>query len=249
MLEWQGSGAPMSEGGGVIFRSPHPDLEIPDVPLTEFVLRHAERLAHKPALIDGPSGRTLTYGQLAAGVRRMGAGLALRGFRKGDVFAILCPNLPEYALAFHAVISIGGTVTTVNSLYTPGEIAFQLEDSGAKHLLTVAAYLDRALPAAERARVEEVFVLGDTENEAATSFASLLSADDSAREVDVDARADVAVLPYSSGTTGFPKGVMLTHRNLVANICQTLPACRSCRALLLLDRTWSARAPSGSAAS
>jgi acyl-CoA synthetase (AMP-forming)/AMP-acid ligase II len=111
-------------------------------------------------------------------------------------------------------------VTTVNSLYTADEIAFQLGDAGAKYLVTVGPFLDRALPGAERAGVKEVFVLG--EGEGATPFTSLLSADEPPPDVDIDPATDLAVLPYSSGTTGFPKGVMLTHRNLVANICQTV---------------------------
>jgi pimeloyl-ACP methyl ester carboxylesterase len=85
----------------MIFRSPCPDVAIPEMGLTPFVLRHAERLADKPALIDGPSGRVLTYGQLADGVRRMAAGLAQRGFRKGAVFATVCPNVLEFAVAFY----------------------------------------------------------------------------------------------------------------------------------------------------
>ena len=106
----------------MIFRSPYPDVAIPDVALTPFILRHAERLANKPALIDGPSGRTLTYGQLADGVRRVASGLARRGFRKGDVFATVCPNVPEFALAFYGVASLGGATTMLNPLYTAGEM-------------------------------------------------------------------------------------------------------------------------------
>src|SRR5215213_193628 len=98
----------------MIFTSPNPDLQIPDEPLTPFVLQNAGRLSGKPALIDGPTGRTLTYGQLAAAIRLVGANLVQRGMKKGDVFAIYSPNLPEYAVAFHAVSSIGGINTTIN---------------------------------------------------------------------------------------------------------------------------------------
>src|SRR4051812_14529840 len=98
----------------MIFRSPYPDVAIPDVPLTPVILGQAERLADKPALIDGVSGRMLTYGELAEGVRRVAAGLARRGFRKGDVFATVCPNVPEFALAFYGVASLGGATTMLN---------------------------------------------------------------------------------------------------------------------------------------
>jgi acyl-coenzyme A synthetase/AMP-(fatty) acid ligase len=95
-----------------MLRSPFPDVEIPDVPLTDFVLARRGDAGEKPALIDGPSGRTITYAQLAESVRAGAAGLAERGFGKGDIFAHYAPNLPEYAVAFHAVATAGGVNTT-----------------------------------------------------------------------------------------------------------------------------------------
>jgi acyl-CoA synthetase (AMP-forming)/AMP-acid ligase II len=204
-----------------IVTSPHPDVQIPDVPLHELVLADAGRRADAAALVDGPSGRTLTYGQLAGGVRRVAAGLAARGFGKGDVFAIHSPNLPEYALAFYGVSAAGGVNTTISPLYTVDELAFQLNDAGARFLLTVPPFLDRALAAAAASGVEEVFVLG--EGEGATPFASLLANGDTPPAVDIDPANDLVSMPYSSGTTGLPKGVMLTHRNLVANLAQGAP--------------------------
>ncbi len=203
----------------MIFRSPHPEVEIPNIPLTPFVLRRAKELADKPALIDGPTGRTLTYGQLAAAVERVAAGLAARGFGKGEVFAIYSPNLPEYAVAFHGVARIGGVVTTANPLMTAEELRRQLADSGARFLLTIPQLLERAKAAAEGTKVEEIFVFGEAEG--ATPFAALLRAEGPAPEVEIDPAEDLVALPYSSGTTGLPKGVMLTHRNLVANVAQT----------------------------
>src|SRR5262249_42235903 len=126
------------------YRSPHPDVEIPDTPLTPFVLGRAEELADKPALIDGPSGRVVPYAALAAQIRALAAGLAARGFGKGDVFAVYLPNVPEYPVAFHGVALAGGMVTTVNPLYTVGELATQLRASGARWLLTIGPFLDVA---------------------------------------------------------------------------------------------------------
>jgi acyl-CoA synthetase (AMP-forming)/AMP-acid ligase II len=202
-------------------RSPYPDVTIPDVSLPAFVLAGAAARADKPALIDGPSGRTLTFGQLVRGARLAAGGLAARGFGRGDVLAIYCPNLPEYAVAFYAVLLAGGTATTINPLYTVDELTFQLNDADAGYLLTVPPFLDKAIEAAGRSGVREVFVLG--EGEGATPFSELLRPGPEPREVAIDPRADLAVLPYSSGTTGMPKGVMLTHRNLVANLCQCQP--------------------------
>jgi acyl-CoA synthetase (AMP-forming)/AMP-acid ligase II len=204
----------------MIIRSPHPAVEVPDVTLPRLVLGRAEELGDKPALVDGPTGRTVTYVQLAAGVRRVAAGLQARGLRKGDVVALFCPNVPEFPMVFHGVALGGGVNTTINSLYTPGEVAFQLKDSAARYLVTVPPFLDRALAAAPQSNVEEVFVLGEDGGEGATPLGALLTAGDTPRDPGIDPAEDLVTLPYSSGTTGFPKGVMLTHRNLVANIKQ-----------------------------
>jgi acyl-CoA synthetase (AMP-forming)/AMP-acid ligase II len=192
-------------------------LSIPEVDVSSFVLERAAERAEKPALIDGPSGRTLSYGQLEAMVGAFAGGLVARGFVKGDVLAIHMPNVPEYAVAFHGAASAGGCATTVNPLYTANELAHQLRDSRARFLLTVPPFIDAALEAAADSPVEEVFVLGEAEG--ATPFAELLGEAGPAA-VRIDPGADLAVLPYSSGTTGLPKGVMLSHRNLVANMVQ-----------------------------
>jgi acyl-CoA synthetase (AMP-forming)/AMP-acid ligase II len=208
-----------NEEAQVILRSPHPDVEIPDVPLTGFVLSRARELGEKPALIDGPSGRVLTYERLAADVQRAAAGLTERGFGKGDVVAIHSPNVPEYAVAFLAVASLGGAVTTLNPLYTADELVGQLRDSGAGYLLTAPPFLGTARAAADTVGVREVFVFGEAEG--ATPFAALLAGGGHPPAVAIDPGEDVVALPYSSGTTGRPKGTMLTHRNLVASLCQS----------------------------
>lgn len=210
----------------MIFTSPYPDAVIAEQPITTYVLARAQALGDKPALIDGPSGRTLTYAQLAEAVRRVAAGLHRRGLRKGDVFAIYSPNLPEYAVAFHAVASIGGILTTINPLATTDELAHQLTDAGARYLLTIPQLLDRASKAAARTEIREMFTFGEVSG--VTPFAALLATEGETPIVTIDPREDLLVLPYSSGTTGFPKGVLLTHRNMVANLCQ-------CDALPLKD--------------
>ena len=205
----------------MIFRSPYPDVAIPDVPLTPFILGHAERLANKPVLIDSPTGRTLTYGQLAHGARRLASGLARRGFRKGDVFATVCPNVPEFALAFYGVASLGGATTMLNPLFTAGEMHRQLTDSGARFVLTVPERLATVREAVIGTGVEEIIVLGGTDD--VTPFRTLLQDDDPLPLVDINPTEDTVVLPYSSGTTGCAKGVMLTHRNLVAAVLTRPP--------------------------
>jgi acyl-CoA synthetase (AMP-forming)/AMP-acid ligase II len=202
----------------MLFRSPHHDVEIPEIPLTQAVLRRAKELADKPALIDGATGRVVSYGELSRAVRRAAAGLAERGFRKGDVFAIFSPNLPEYTIAFLAVAELGGINTTINPVYTADELAHQLNDAGAKYLLTIPQLMDKAREASAGSRVEEIFVFGEAEG--ATPFASLLECGGPVPETAINPREDIVALPYSSGTTGVAKGVMLTHYNMVANLFQ-----------------------------
>ena len=142
----------------MVIRSPLSDLEIPDVALTPFVLERAAEYGEHAALVDGSSGRTITYAQLDELVRRCAVGLIERGLRPGEVVAIFSPNVPEYAVAFHGVSLAGGASTTVNALYIADELAFQLRDAGARFLVTAPGLLECALTAAAQAAVDEVFL-------------------------------------------------------------------------------------------
>ena len=204
----------------MVFRSVLPDIEIPSTSLPSFVLEHAAEFGDKPALIDGPSGRTITYAQLGGMTRALASGLASRGFGAGDVFAIFSPNVPEYAVAFHGVLTAGGTNTTINSLASAQDVESQLRATRARFLLTIPQFLDRALPAAQAAGVEEVFVLGEAV-EGTSAFSSLFATGAAPVDVDVDSTQAIAAMPMSSGTTGFAKVVQLTQRNLVANVLQS----------------------------
>jgi acyl-CoA synthetase (AMP-forming)/AMP-acid ligase II len=207
----------------VIYSGGQLGAEIPDVDLSSFVLRRARELGEKPALIDGPSGRALSYAELERSVRGFAAGLAARGFAKGDTFAIYMSNVPEYAIAFHGVLAAGGRCTTANPLYTAPELGHQLADCGARMLLTAPPFLDVAREAAAAAGDCEVFVLDGPAGGAAAapSFSELLGDPAAAPQVAIDPALDIAAILYSSGTTGLSKGVMLTHRNLVANTIQS----------------------------
>lgn len=202
----------------MIFRGPYPAVTIPEVPLTTFIFQETTAVDDKPALIEGPTGRMITYAELKTSIRNAAAALAARGFKRGDVFGIVSPNIPEYAIAFHAVATLGGIITPVNPLYTADEVARQLRDAGARFLVCGAACIDKAREAANASGIEEIFVFGEADG--ATPFSSLLENEGNVPEVEINSREDLVALPYSSGTTGLPKGVMLTHYNLVANLCQ-----------------------------
>ncbi len=205
----------------MIVPSTFPDVEIPDVSVPAYVLRNASQYPDRPALIDGLSGDTLSFGQLAAYVDRVAAALAERGVQPGDTVAIFSPNTIYYPVVFHGIAAAGALSSTINSLYTPDEIAFQLKDSNAKILITVSPFLDRAKAAADKQPVDEIIVMDGAEGH--VSLRDLLASKAPSPKVQIDAANDLVTLPYSSGTTGLPKGVMLTHRNLVANCAQCEP--------------------------
>ncbi len=174
----------------MIYRSPEPDIEIPDLAMPEYVLGAAAARGEHPAFIDGATGTTITFAELAAKVDAVAAALQSRGIGKGDVVALVGPNSAEWGIVYHGILRAGAVVTPMNPLLTQEEMGRQEENSGSKLLIDD--------PPAFVAGVQP----GATPD-----------------EVEIDPE-ELAVLPYSSGTTGLMKGVMLTHRNLVANIEQ-----------------------------
>jgi acyl-CoA synthetase (AMP-forming)/AMP-acid ligase II len=173
----------------LIYRSPEPDIEIPDATLTEHVLGGAAARGDHSAIIDSDTGEVTTYAELAAKVDAAAALLQSKGIGKGDVVGLVGPNSAGWAIAYHAILRAGAVVTPMYALLTREEIERQMANSEAKLLIDPPAFVAEAEPGAKP------------------------------EEVKVDPE-DLAVLPYSSGTTGLMKGVMLTHRNLVANIEQ-----------------------------
>jgi PAS domain S-box-containing protein len=197
------------------YRSPYPDVWIPEVPLVEFIFKNAALHADKPALIDGPTGREVTYRQLLDRVRHVAWTLRQLGVRHDDVVAIYGPNSPEYVTVFYAITTLGATVTTPNPLHNLAELSHQLTDSRARVLIAATRNAEAIRKAAETAGVTEVFTLEDVVAAIRPGSASPLP------EAVVDPRRQVAALIYSTGTSDVPLGVMLTHHNIIANIVQT----------------------------
>ena len=204
-----------------IYRSSSPSLTIPDVPLADFVLERARGRGTRAAIVDGPTGRTITYVELPELVDRAAAALAALGLRKGDTCAIFSQNTIHYPVAVLAIARLGAIVTTASPMCTCDDLVRQMEDSRPRMLFTASAVGATALNACARLKdetpVEHVFSFDALDG--ATPFDDLLAHPGTPPHVSIDPE-DVVALPYSSGTTGLPKGVMLCHRNLVANIMQ-----------------------------
>ncbi|MFB7410300.1 AMP-binding protein [Streptomyces sp. NPDC056202] len=212
----------------MVFHSEYEAVPTVSLPIHDAVLGRAAERGDAPALIDGAGELTLTYGQVDAFHRRVAAGLAEAGVRKGDVLALHSPNTVLFPVAFYAATRAGASVTTVHPLATPEEFAKQLRDSAARWIVTVSPLLPAARAAAELAGgVREIFVCDQPpqgpEGEGVRSLQAFLGSTGPVPETGVDPDEDIAALPYSSGTTGVPKGVMLTHASIATNLAQLEP--------------------------
>lgn len=202
-----------------IFRSPFSTPDATPGSVTDYALRHVDRLGDKAAIVDAQSGATYSFSELRRAVRSLSSGLSRLGLERGAVVGVLAPNVIEYPVIFHGVAHGGRTLTTLNPLYTSEEIRTQLLASHARALFTVPALLEKARDAVQGTKVDTLCVIGlDADTDGVVAFSTLVNGAEEGEPEAVDPHNDVVALPYSSGTTGLPKGVMLTHRNLVANM-------------------------------
>jgi acyl-CoA synthetase (AMP-forming)/AMP-acid ligase II len=198
----------------MVWRSSYPDVAVGGATLPAMVETVIERQPDRIALVDGASGASVTYAEFGRRVERISAWLAHHGIAPGDTVALWAPNTPPWAACALATMRLGATVTAVNPGWTAQEAATQLADAGAAVVVTTPRLAELA---ADMAGVRHVVVLG--EQGRATALSAVLACDDPAPPAATDPDA-VALLPYSSGTTGLPKGVLLTHTNLVTMVRQ-----------------------------
>jgi 4-coumarate--CoA ligase len=200
-------------------RSPLPDVAMRALSITERLFEGLDHALDRVILTDGSTGTTYTGAALTERIRRLAGGLQAEGVGPGTVIALMAPNCPDYAVVFHAAALAGATVTTLNPTYTAPEAAHQLKDSGATLMVTIPAFLPVATAAAQGSRVKEIITIGPAEGYRTVDD---LLGPPLTTQVPVDLEGHVLALPYSSGTTGLPKGVMLSHRNMVVNVDQAL---------------------------
>lgn len=173
--------------------------------------------------VDPETKRSYTFAEVKKTAIDFGTGLkALWEWKRGDVLALYTPNSIDTPAVTWGTQWAGGVISPANPAYTPEELAFQLKDSGAKALVTQKAFLPGALAAAKIVGLPEdrIILLGDERDAKHKHFTSIQNISRATRYARTKAnpKTDLAFLVYSSGTTGHPKGVMLTHGNIVANI-------------------------------
>ncbi|MFI5801156.1 AMP-binding protein [Streptomyces sp. NPDC051677] len=209
----------------MIIRSNHPGVNVPETSVTEFLFGElTPEDAPRLAITDAATDRGYTYAELIHAIDRIASALAERGFGHGDVAALVTENCIEYASIFYGVLQSSGVISPANPLYTPSELAYQLHDCGARIVFASSAALNSVRTAVEdgRTSVEEIVVIGPVDGSGSVretelaDFITTMAPSVRARP----AAEDLAVLPYSAGTTGLPKGVMITHRNLIAGVLQ-----------------------------
>ncbi|EEP82863.1 conserved hypothetical protein [Uncinocarpus reesii 1704] len=209
--------------------SHYPRVDIPDVDIWTLIFNQKNRAFPDDKIIyqDADTGRSYTYEQVRSTALEFGKGLKANwGWKKGDVLAIFSPNSIDIPPVIWGTHWAGGVVTPANPAYTADELAFQLKGTKARVLATQMSCLPVAVAAAKKVGIPEdrIILLGDERHPTAKykHFTSVLNISRSTRyaKTKVDPSKDLAFLVYSSGTTGVPKGVMLSHRNIVTNIHQ-----------------------------
>ncbi|XP_027153873.1 4-coumarate--CoA ligase-like 1 [Coffea eugenioides] len=205
-----------------VFRSRYPPVQIPsDLTLPDFVLQNAELYSEKVAFVDAATGKGYTYAEVARDIRRFAKALRSIGLRKGCVVVVVLPNIIEYAIIALGIMSAGGVFSGANPASHASEIKKQVESAEAKLIITDASTYKKVNDLGL-----SVIVVGEEEHiEGTMKWDELLEAADrasSGSNNETVQQSDLCALPFSSGTTGLSKGVMLTHRNMVANLCSSL---------------------------
>ena len=216
----------LSDSGlGAFFRAA---IDIPEIPFGEMLWESAQRFPEKIAVIY--QGQKISFRELDGLVNSFANALSKLGVKKGDRVALFMTNRPEYMIAVYATARLGAVFTPMNPTYKEEEVAYQLQDSDASVLVVQESLYPRVKTIRQRVHksLKHVVVIGKQAEDGDSLFWELIrqSSPKHPPQVQMSWAEDLVALPYSSGTTGLPKGVMLTHQNLVANAIQFISSGR-----------------------
>jgi len=209
----------------LVVRSPWPPVTVPEMNLAEWVWELAPQYADTTALVCGLTGHSLTYFEAKSMAQNFGSSLLRMGAQRGDVVCLLLPNMPEFPVVFLGAVGAGLTVTTCKTSLRPEELAVRLESCQARWLVTTVEALAGVRQAKNSYTSLENVILIDAEEQDCISLDAMLRDEDGSlyeSRSPTDVHKEVAVMPFSSGTTGPPKGVLLSHFNMVAAGAQML---------------------------
>ncbi|KAL7162037.1 hypothetical protein ACSBR2_042499 [Camellia fascicularis] len=203
----------------IIFRSKLPDIYIPKhLPLHSYCFENISQFSSKPCLIDGSTGKVYTYSDVELTSRKVAAGFHNLGIQQRDTIMLLLPNCPEFVFAFLGASYLGAIITMANPFFTPAETIKQAKASNSRLIITQSSYTSKVLDYSSENNVKIICI--DSPPDGCSHFSELIQSNETQLpEVEIDSN-EVVALPYSSGTTGLPKGVMLTHKGLVTSVAQ-----------------------------
>ncbi|KAJ3694688.1 hypothetical protein LUZ60_000065 [Juncus effusus] len=199
-----------------IFRSKLPDIPLPNhLPLHTYCFENLAEFPDSPCLIISGSGKTYTFAETHLLCRKTACGFSKLGIQKSDCAMILLQNSAEFVFSFMGASMLGAVTTAANPFMTPAEILKQFKSSGSKIVITHSAYVEKV----RNFEGLNAIITVDEAPEGCMSFSDILENDGVFEEVELDPEDPVS-MPYSSGTTGLPKGVVLTHKSLISSVAQ-----------------------------
>jgi 4-coumarate--CoA ligase len=207
-----------------VFTSMLEEVDIPEVDLYSFIKTKYMEHPETEVFANSVTKEIWSASRVIHSAEKLAAVLQGRGFQQGDCLCIYATNCPEYAVVCYAVLALGGVVSPANTSFIPNELLTQVKAASGTFLACTQGLIEVAAKVVEDADTLKELLVIDGDDNSPSSLKQWMNHGGIAftGPPSIDPKNDVALLPYSSGTTGLPKGVMITHYNLVANLVQIL---------------------------
>lgn len=194
-------------------------IDYPEVPLSELLQNTAAKYPDNIAFKCQED--SLTYAQLDIATSKLAAYLNEQGIRKGDTVLLFLPNCLEFVIGYYGILKVGATVSPASPLYKGEELKHQLNDAEATAIITDVHHYPTVKEIKDSTKLRTIILVDSEEIDGAVGLGGILAKySPSPPALDIKPKEDIAAIEYTGGTTGLPKGAMLTHYNLVANAIQ-----------------------------